>query len=142
VIVIDTNVLSETLRPGMRDAVVTAWLAAQFELAITSITAVELLTGVRMLPTGRRRQQLQSEIDALLATFDDSILPFDFGAATVLAELRESRRDAGRPLATEDGMIAAICLEWNYPLATRNVADFAGLGLTLLNPWHPADDQR
>jgi len=140
-IVIDTNVLSETLRPGMRDPVVTVWLAAQIELAITSVTVAELLTGVRMLPTGRRRQQLHGEIDALLATFDDSILPFDFGAASVLAELRESRRAAARPLATEDGMIAAICLEWNCPLATRNVADFAGLGLTLINPWHPVGDR-
>ncbi|MCY7412816.1 MAG: type II toxin-antitoxin system VapC family toxin [Salinibacterium sp.] len=138
-IVLDTNVISEAFAADPHP-LVAAWLGDEVDLALTSVTVLELLTGARMLPLGRRRDGLWERITGTLRGFGDSILPFDLGAATVLAELRESRRDAGRPLATEDGMIAAICLEWNCPLATRNVADFAGLGLTLINPWRPVDN--
>jgi toxin FitB len=137
-IVLDTNVLSEPLklRPDER---VLAWLASLDEEAgVTAISVGELLTGVRALPVGRRREGLLEAIEATLRTFAASVLAYDEVAARDYARLQESRRGAGRPLAVEDGMIAAICVARGTRLATRNRSDFAGLGLDLVDPWSAA----
>jgi toxin FitB len=137
-IVLDTNVLSEPLklRP---DEQVLAWLASLDEEAgVTSISVGELLTGVRALPVGRRREGLLEAIEATLRTFAGSVLAYDEAAARHYARLQESRRGAGRPLAVEAGMIAAICVARGTTLATRNTCDFAGLGLDLVDPWSAA----
>jgi toxin FitB len=137
-IVLDTNVLSEPLklRPDER---VLAWLASlEEEAAVTSISVGELLTGVRGLPVGRRREGLLEAIESTLRTFAGSVLAYDETAARHYARLQESRRGAGRPLAVEDGMIAAICVARGTTLATRNTTDFAGLGLDLVDPWSAA----
>lgn len=134
-IVLDTNVLSEPLkrRPDQR---VLAWLAALDEEAgVTSISVGELLTGVLALPVGRRREGLLEAIETTLRTFAGSVLAYDEAAARHYARLQESRRGAGRPLAVEDGMIAAICVARGTTLATRNITDFAGLGPELIDPW-------
>ena len=134
-IVLDTNVLSEPLklRP---DEQVLAWLASLDEEAgVTSISVGELLTGVRALPVGRRREGLLEAIEATLRTFAGSVLAYDEAAARHYARLQESRRGAGRPLPVEAGMIAAICVARGTTLATRNSSDFAGLGLDLVDPW-------
>ena len=134
-IVLDTNVLSEPLRPRP-DAGVVAWLSdLDDEAAITAISVGELLAGVRALPEGRRRSGLLDAVGTTLATFAAVVLPYDEAAARRFAELAELRRRAGRPLSVEDGMIAAICLEHGAALATRNAADFAGLGLEVVDPW-------
>jgi toxin FitB len=137
-IVLDTNVLSEPLklRP---DEQVLAWLASLDEEAgVTSISVGELLTGVRALPVGRRREGLLEAIEATLRTFAGSVLAYDEAAARHYARLQESRRGAGGPLAVEAGMIAAICVARGTTLATRTTSDFAGLGLDLVDPWSAA----
>jgi toxin FitB len=137
-IVLDTNVLSEPLKQRP-DGQVLAWLTSLDEEAgLTSISVGELLTGVRALPAGRRREGLLEAIEATLRTFAGSVLAYDEAAARNYARLQESRRAAGRPLAVEDGMIAAICIARGSKLATRNTADFAGLGLDLIDPWSSA----
>lgn len=134
-IVLDTNVLSEPLKIGP-DEHVLAWLGSLDEVAgVTSVSVGELLTGVRALPTGRRRQGLLEAIESTLRSFADAVLAYDEPAARHYARLQERRRAAGRPLAVEDGMIAAICTARGATLATRNTTDFAGLDLDLIDPW-------
>ena len=134
-IVLDTNVLSEPLKQRP-DEHVLAWFASLDEEAcVTAISVGELLTGVRALPAGRRRAGLLEAIEATLLAFAGSVLVYDEAAARHCARLQESRRGDGRPLAVEDGMIAAICVTRGAGLATRNTSDFAGLGLDLIDPW-------
>jgi len=134
-IVLDTNVLSEPLRREP-DARVLAWLASlDEETGMTSVSVGELLVGVRALPEGRRREGLLHGIETTLQTFAGSILGYGETAARNYARLQEGRRTAGRPLAVEDGMIAATCLAHGAALATRNTVDFSGLGLELIDPW-------
>ena len=133
-IVLDTNVLSEPLRPRP-DARVLAWLGAlDDETAVTSVSVGELLVGVRALPMGRRRAGLLDAIEMTLRTFAGSVLAYDESAARHYARLQEQRRAAGRALTVEDGMIAATCLAHDAVLATRNTADLAGLGVELIDP--------
>ena len=134
-IVLDTNVLSEPLKQRP-DEHVLAWFASLDEEAgVTAVSVGELLTGVRALPVGRRREGLLTAIEATLQSVAGSVLAFDEAAARHYARLQESRRGAGRPLAVEDGMIAAICIARGTTLATRNTSDFTGLGLDLVDPW-------
>ncbi len=137
-IVLDTNVLSEPLKLEPEEHVL-AWLASLDEEAgMTSISVGELRTGVRALPAGRRREGLLEAIESVLGAFADAVLAYDEAAARHYARLQELRRAAGRPLAVEDGMIAAICIARGTTLATRNTNDFAGLGLKLVDPWSAA----
>ena len=132
-IVLDTNVLSEPLRPEP-DQRVLSWLASHPIAAVTAVSVGELLGGVLRLPTGRRREALATSIREALDGAGE-ILPYDEPAARVFAEIQDARRRMGRPLSTEDGMIAAICLARGASLATRNISDFDGLGVELVNPW-------
>jgi predicted nucleic acid-binding protein len=135
VIVLDTNVLSEPLR-AQPDPGVLAWLEGLSDsVALTSVSVGEILTGVRRLPPGRRRDGLLAEVDRTFTLFAAHVLPYDEPAARVYAELQAKSRAAGHPLSVEDGMIAAICRSRGVALATRNVKDFQGLGLDLVNPW-------
>lgn len=138
-IVLDTNVLSEPLKV-QADPRVLEWLAsASGDMAVTAISVGELLTGVRRLPSGRRRRGLLSAIERTLTAFAGNILPYDDAGARVYAQMQETRRLSGVPLSVEDGMIAAICSTRDAQLATRNVKDFEGLGLDLLDPWAARD---
>lgn len=135
-IVLDTNVLSEPLKlePDRR---VIAWLESVDEaLAVTAVSVGELLVGARRLPLGRRRDALLAAIERVLEAHSGDILPYDDQAARRYAELQESRRAAGHPLSVEDGMIGAICARHGARLATRNIGDFDGLGIGLIDPWH------
>jgi toxin FitB len=137
VIVLDTNVLSELLRPEPATGVV-AWVDAQesAELAITVITAAELRAGVAFLPRGRRRTAIGRSVELLLVeTFAGSVLPFDEGAAIEYADVVARRRRAGAPITALDAEIAAICRLYGASLATRNTSDFEGTGVRLLDPW-------
>lgn len=134
-IILDTNVLSEPLRARPNPAVL-EWLVSQPEaLALTSISVGELMTGARLLPIGQRRTELMNAIESVLSVYSDSIVPYDEPAAREFAAVVETRKRSGHPLSVEDGMIAAICLNRGARLATRNVKDFADLGLTLIDPW-------
>jgi hypothetical protein len=132
VIVLDTNVLSEPLRPAPSAAVIT-WMTARADVAITAISVAELLVGARRLPTGARRERLIAAIESTLA--GGRVLPFDERAARIYAQMQEKRQAVGHALSVEDGMIAAITATHRAKLATRNIADFEGLDLDLMNPW-------
>jgi predicted nucleic acid-binding protein len=105
--------------------------------AITAITIGELLTGVRLLPKGKRRDGLLTAVDNVLLRWAVR-LPYDEVAARLYAAMQESARQQGRGLSVEDGMIAAICAAHNATLATRNVADFDFLPVPTVNPWDGA----
>ena len=136
-IVLDTNVLSETLKPSPSE-IVMRWLAAQDPSAvyITTITQAEVLYGVEVLPPGRRRTRLHSAIEHLFANeFRGRILPFDEDSARTYPKLVANRRTLGRPISQFDAMIAAICKSCDATIATRNLADFEHCGISAINPW-------
>jgi toxin FitB len=136
-LLLDTNVLSELLRPRPAPAVM-AWFAAQpgERLFVSAVTQAEMLLGVQVLPAGRRRQQLQQALDAMFRDeFSQRLWPFDAAAAPHFAALVAARRRAGRPISQFDAQIAAIALCHGAGLATRNLADFEGCGLSLHDPW-------
>ncbi|HXN10866.1 MAG TPA: type II toxin-antitoxin system VapC family toxin [Steroidobacteraceae bacterium] len=136
-IILDTNVISEPLKPSP-DAAVIRWLDLQSPatLYITAISQAELLAGVSALPAGRRRTELRKVIDKeLAALFADRILPFGERSAEAYAQVVTSANAAGNPIDFADAAIGAIAIEHNYMLATRNVGDFKGTPVKLLNPW-------
>jgi predicted nucleic acid-binding protein len=137
VIVLDTNVVSELMRPEPNPAVL-AWVDAQSDrdLWLCSVVVSELLYGLARLPMGSRRAQLTQAFEAMLAEdFAGRVLAFDLPAAVVYADLVSTREQQGQPLAMADSQIAATCLAHGARLATRNVRDFEGLGLSWVNPW-------
>ena len=138
-IVLDTNVLSEVLRP-MQDIRVERWLGCQPDAILftstSTITEAELYLGVALMPLGRRRTALAVAIRIILADdFTGRILSFDSLAATAFAEVLASRRRSGRPMSRSDAQIAAIARSRGAAVATRNVRDFEGCGVTVVNRW-------
>ena len=139
-IVLDTNVLSELMRPAPSPKVL-AWLDAQTPdtLWLTSVSVAELLFGIARQPDGARKQAFApAALGMLEEDFTNRVLNFDLEAASILANLAAASERADRPMGLADGQIAAICLAHNASLATRNVGDFAQLGLQLINPWDVA----
>ena len=137
-ILLDTNVISELMRAEPAQAVLD-WFAKHdaADLCISAVTEAELRTGVAILPEGQRRDRLQAAIDAMIdLDFQARILPFDSLAAKAYAEIVAQRRASGRPIAEADCQIAAIARATNAPVATRNVKDFDGCGIRLINPWN------
>lgn len=136
-IILDTNVLSEILRPTP-DTRVMAWLGGQprATLFTTTVTRGEMLYGVRLLPDGQRKDLL---LEAVLAVFTTDlsgrVLNFDSDAADAYAEIATVHRAAGKPISQFDAMIAAIARSRGAELATRNVKDFAECGVPVVNPW-------
>lgn len=136
-IVLDTNVVSEAIRT-QPDPTVAAWLAAppSSSLFITTITQAELLYGLRLLPDGKRRRGLTDAIHTILRDgFRGRVLPFDGPAAEAYATIAAERRTLGKPISAFDAQIAAIARSRGADVATRNVADFDGCGVDLLDPW-------
>jgi predicted nucleic acid-binding protein len=139
-ILLDTNILSELMRPASEKSV-EQWLADQPDASvfISAITEAELHYGVALLPAGKRRSALATVIeDMLREDFTGRILPFDSAAAVAFAEIAATRRQAGRPIAQADAQIAAIAWSRGAALATRNVSDFEGCGIDVVNPWTEA----
>jgi len=133
-IVLDTNVISEVIYPE-RDNPVRMWLRRVYgsELALTAAVAAELLTGVAILPEGRRRRDLTEKIETALS--DVPILPFDFASARHYATIIATRKRAGRPIKPFDAQIAATAWAHGAAVATRNTADFQDCGIEIINPW-------
>jgi predicted nucleic acid-binding protein len=137
VIVLDTNVISELMRPEPHPAVVT-WIAARpnAQLCTTSINKAEILYGIIALPEGRRRAALIAAAKAMFEEdLSDRVLPFNDVAAARYAEIVTARRRAGRPIEAFDALIAATALAAGADLATRDVSGFENLGLKLIDPW-------
>lgn len=136
-IVVDTNALSELLRPAP-DARVLEWFAAQprATLFTTTVTRGEILYGLRLLSDGQRRRGLLEAVQAVFnQEFAGRVLGFDAEAADVFAQIAASRKLAGRPISQFDAMIAAVARSRGAALATRNLKDFTGCGVDLIDPW-------
>ncbi|MDE0206297.1 MAG: type II toxin-antitoxin system VapC family toxin [Candidatus Tectomicrobia bacterium] len=136
-IVLDTNVVSELMRKSP-DPSVETWAAgyALEDFFFSAVGEAELRFGVAVMPAGRRRVTLASDVEAMLrASFENRILPFDRAAARAYAEIAAVRRTLGRPLSHPDGQIAAIAHSRGMAVATRNIQDFEDTGITLINPW-------
>jgi len=135
-IVLDTNVLSELMRPEP-EAMVLRWMTAQTDaLYVTALSYAEILLGIDLLPIGKRRQQLGEQAAAMFTEdFAGRILSFDLATAPAYAAIAGKRQKAGQRLSPIDGMIAAVAHVHGASIATRD-GDFAGCGVPLVNPWH------
>ena len=136
-LVIDTNVASELMRPEPT-AAVAAWIGERDaqNMYLTAVSEAELLYGVAIMPTGKRRSTLEAAMTSWLDLgFRERILPFDSAAARAYAEIAAERRHAGRPIGEADCQIAAISRSRGATLVTRNVRDFERTGLNVIDPW-------
>lgn len=135
-IVLDTNVVSEAMKPEPHPAVL-AWLNAQAAptLYLSSVTLAELLFGIATLPAGRRKDMLAKALDGLLGLFRDRVLPFDTDATRRYAELAVTARAGGRGFPTPDGYIAAIAASRGFMVASRDTAPYEAARLSVINPW-------
>ncbi|HTC87281.1 MAG TPA: type II toxin-antitoxin system VapC family toxin [Bryobacteraceae bacterium] len=136
-IILDTNTLSETLKPAPSN-ILLRWLASQDTVSIytTAISQAEMLYGVEALPPGKRRQHLAQVVEEIFAEdFAGRVLPFDQESAREFAKIVASRKAAGRPISQFDAMIAGIARSQSAAVATRNTGDFEHCGIRLINPW-------
>ena len=135
-IVLDTNVVSEAMKPSAHPAVLD-WLNRQAAetLFLSSVTLAELLFGITAMPSGRRKDALAETLDRLLVElYGDRILPFDAAAARCYAQLATKARAAGKGFPTPDGYIAAIANAKGFVVATRDTSPFAAAGIPTINP--------
>ena len=131
---LDTNVVSETMRSTPHKRVV-AFLTGRDEMWLSSILIHELEYGVQRLPLGVRRQALRSALRNVLADYGDRILDLNPGAAVWAARFRARARGLGRTLELGDALIAGTAKNYELTIATRNIRDFAGLDVNVVNPW-------
>lgn len=136
-ILLDTNVISELVRPRPEPAVEAYLLAqARDELFTAAVCIAEIQYGLARMPAGRRRDELTEDVEAfLVGAFGARILPFDSACAAAYGAIRSGREARGAPIEVEDAMIAATALARGASVATRNVDDFAGCGVIVVNPW-------
>jgi toxin FitB len=136
-LILDTNVISEVLRPEPNEAVVT-WFESQprHQLFTTAVTQAEIVYGITLMPKGARRQKLLGIAQLIFEEdLENRVLPFAGDAAGYFAEIGASRKSSARPISQFDAMIAAIARLHGGKLATRNTADFEYCGIELVNPW-------
>ena len=135
-IVLDTNVVSEAMRPEPHPDV-RAWLNDQAAetLYLSSVTLAELLFGIASLPAGKRKDMLAQTLDGLMGLFRDRVLPFDTDAARRYAELAVAAKTGGRGFPTPDGYIAAIAASRGFIVASRDMAPYEAAGVSVINPW-------
>ena len=139
-LVFDTNVLSELMRPAPNTAIA-SWVAerATSTLHLTAVSEAELCYGLTIMPPGRRRDGLAQGLERMLHTgFANRILPFDSAAASAYAEIAAARRVMGRPTPEADCQLAAIAISRDMAVVTRNVLDFADVGIDVVDPWTDA----
>jgi toxin FitB len=134
--ILDTNVVSEMMRP-VPEASVLRWFAnlAIEDAHLTAITLAEILVGIELLPVGKRREVLRTGAERTFAVFAGRVLAFDEKSASAFSSISSTRRKQGRPILPFDAQIAAITRVHGATLATRNVEDFEGCGVRLVNPW-------
>jgi toxin FitB len=139
-IILDTNVVSELMRPDPAPQVA-AWVRRRDrrELRMTAITLAEIRYGIARLPDGRRKQILLNTADDIFRGFSEQVLPVDEAAAEQYAVIASTRERAGRPIQGFDALIAAVCRSQGAALATRNRPDFDGTGVEVVDPWVTAD---
>ena len=136
-IILDTNVISELFRREP-SAAVERQLGrfASSEWFTTSVTEAEIRLGLSILPEGKKKHALEARVSEILReVFAGRILPFDSAAAQVYAEIAAGRRAGGRPISLADAQIASIARVYGASLVTRNVRDFDGCGLKVIDPW-------
>lgn len=141
-IVLDTNVVSEFMRPAP-DAAVVGWLNAQDmqTLHLTAVSLAELRFGIARLDEGRTRADLSRRLDLMLEqVFAGRVLPFTAAAAQSFADRMAAARREGRAVGFQDGMIAATVATSGFSIATRDTAPFIAMGLVVTNPWGSAED--
>lgn len=140
-ILLDTNVVSEPMRP-MPDAGVVGWIDAQAieTLYLSAITVAELRFGVAVLPDGKRKDQLRARLEGeVLPLFGDRILAFDLAASEVFARLMAVAQAKGIAIGKADGYIAATAMAQGLAVATRDAAPFHAAGVAVINPWVEAN---
>jgi toxin FitB len=135
-IVLDTNVVSELMRPTPSERA-REWVRAQpaMELYTSAVTVAEVFYGIERLPPGRRQDELRSTATEVFGTFADQVLAFDPAAAMQYALVVSHRERLGMPIEGFDAQIAAICRVRGAALATRNFSDFRETGIDVINPW-------
>ncbi|OXE36516.1 MAG: VapC toxin family PIN domain ribonuclease [Phenylobacterium zucineum] len=135
-ILLDTNVVSEAMKPAPDDAV-RGWLDEQAAetLYLSSVTIAELMFGIGALPNGKRKDKLAAALDGVMELFADRVLPFDIDAARQYADLAVKARAAGRGFPTPDGYIAAIVASKGFIVATRDTSAFNAAGVEVFDPW-------
>jgi toxin FitB len=135
-IILDSNVVSELMRPRPEERVI-AWLDRQAGSSIwtTSVSVLEIRFGLEIMPAGKRRDVYARGFEGLLEEIDHRIAPFDIESAENASTLMASRKMQGRPREDRDTMIAGIVLARHATLATRNVAHFDDLSAPVVNPW-------
>ena len=140
-IILDTNVVSELMRSEPAPQVAN-WIRDRDrrELCTTVITLAEIRYGIARLPDGRRKQVLLTAADDIFSAFEDQILQVGTAVAEHYAVVASTRERAGKPIASMDALIAAVCRSRNAALATRNVADFDGTGIEIIDPWLASPD--
>ena len=134
---LDTNVVSEMTRSHPNPSVV-AFLSESADLWLASMVVHELEFGLRLTPPGRRRERLQADLSRFLGSYEDRILPFDRASAVWAARFRANAVRAGRPRDLPDLILAGTAKAHGLTFATRNVRDFEGLEIDLVNPWESA----
>ena len=135
-IVLDTNVVSEAMKP-QPDPKVLAWLNDQIAetLYLSSVTVAELRFGIDSLPAGKRRGMLANVLEGLLELFKERILPFDLEAAHHYSKMAVAARSSGRGFPVPDGYIASIAVSRGFTVASRDTAPYEAGGLVVINPW-------
>ena len=135
---LDTNVLSEVAKSEPHPGVA-SFLTATVDFWLSPIVIHELELGIRLLPSGRRRDLLDAAVKGLLAGFGSRVLPIDRVIGHQAARLRAQARRSGRTLHLGDGLIAGTAVAHDLVLATRNIGDFVGLDIRIANPWEERD---
>jgi toxin FitB len=136
VIILDTNVVSELMRPEPASQVAD-WVRSRDrrELRTTSITLAEIRYGIARLPGGRRKQVLLDTADDVFRAFCDQVLPVDEAAAEQYTVVASTCERAGKPIPGFDALIAAVCRSRGAALATRNLPHFDAAGIEVIDPW-------
>jgi len=133
-LLLDTNVVSELTREAP-DPAVSAFISSQSDLFLASVVVYEMEYGLLLLPDGRRRDNVALANSRILTAFRDRVLPLDRIGAEWAGRFRAQAQRRGRPLSVNDALIAGTAKAHALPLVTRDVNDFAGLDIEIINPW-------
>ncbi len=139
-ILVDTNIWSETLHPGPSATVLTWMQSHHRDLYMPVVAVHELRAGMLLLPEGRRRDDLPERIDRMLGRLAPRVVDYDARAAEAHARIRAAAQTEGRALSAEDGQVLGIAIAHGAAIATRNVRDFAGHSVDIVDPWAAAPD--